>query len=86
MTADGSIDCQEDPGEQESLVSSLHYCETVSALHILAEGKFWLFLFLRFCSNCIVCGEMCVSRTVGSESCLVKSIVAEDCSLTPSCV
>jgi hypothetical protein len=30
VTADGSIDCQQDPGEQESLVSSLHVCETVS--------------------------------------------------------
>jgi cap2 methyltransferase len=38
VTADGSIDCQEDPGEQESTVSSLHYCEVVSALHILAKG------------------------------------------------
>jgi len=40
VTADGSIDCQQDPGEQESLVSSLHYCETVAALHILAQGNF----------------------------------------------
>ncbi|KAJ9593435.1 hypothetical protein L9F63_015021, partial [Diploptera punctata] len=36
VTADGSIDCQEDPGNQESIVSSLHYCETITALHILA--------------------------------------------------
>jgi cap2 methyltransferase len=46
VTADGSIDCQEDPGEQESKVSSLHYCEVVSALHILAKGKLKVFLFL----------------------------------------
>jgi cap2 methyltransferase len=38
VTADGSIDCQEDPGQQESASSSLHYCEVVSAMHILALG------------------------------------------------
>ncbi|PSN54810.1 hypothetical protein C0J52_02913 [Blattella germanica] len=49
VTADGSIDCQEDPGEQESIVASLHYCETVAALHILAPGgSFLLKMFTMY--------------------------------------
>ncbi|XP_069682603.1 cap-specific mRNA (nucleoside-2'-O-)-methyltransferase 2 isoform X3 [Periplaneta americana] len=49
VTADGSIDCQEDPGEQESIVSSLHYCEAVSALHILSKGgSFLLKMFTMY--------------------------------------
>jgi cap2 methyltransferase len=38
VTANGSIDCPEDSGEQESASSYLHYCEVVSAMHILAKG------------------------------------------------
>jgi cap2 methyltransferase len=43
VTANGSIDCLEDSGEQESASSSLHYCGVVSAMHILAKGGSLLF-------------------------------------------
>lgn len=55
VTADGSIDCQQDPGEQESLVSSLHYCETVAALHILAQGGSFLLKMFTMYEHETVC-------------------------------
>lgn len=39
VTADGSVDCMSDPGEQEKLVERLHFCETITALSILQTGK-----------------------------------------------
>ncbi|XP_066099258.1 cap-specific mRNA (nucleoside-2'-O-)-methyltransferase 2 [Saccopteryx bilineata] len=49
ITADGSFDCQGNPGEQEALVSSLHYCEVVTALTTLGNGgSFVLKMFTLF--------------------------------------
>ncbi|XP_057569391.1 cap-specific mRNA (nucleoside-2'-O-)-methyltransferase 2 [Hippopotamus amphibius kiboko] len=49
ITADGSFDCQGNPGEQEALVSSLHYCEAVTALMTLGNGgSFVLKMFTMF--------------------------------------
>ncbi|KAK7076759.1 Methyltransferase activity protein [Halocaridina rubra] len=38
VTADGSIDCQTLPAEQESTTHVLHFCEIVAALSILTAG------------------------------------------------
>ena len=38
MTADGSIDCANNPAEQENLVAQLLFCETLTALLVLREG------------------------------------------------
>lgn len=39
MTADGSMDCMSNPGEQESLVEHLHFCELIIALSVLSLGN-----------------------------------------------
>lgn len=38
VTADGSVDCMADPGEQEANVEHLHYCEVLTALSVLNDG------------------------------------------------
>ncbi|XP_066151196.1 cap-specific mRNA (nucleoside-2'-O-)-methyltransferase 2 [Euwallacea fornicatus] len=55
VTADGSINCMSDPGEQETLVGFLHYCETLTALAVLEKrGSFVLKIFTVF-ENSTLC-------------------------------
>ncbi|XP_065655014.1 cap-specific mRNA (nucleoside-2'-O-)-methyltransferase 2 isoform X3 [Hydra vulgaris] len=49
VTADGSIDCSDDPAEQEILVAPLLLWETITALNILSmKGNFILKIFTTF--------------------------------------
>lgn len=49
ITADGSVDCMDMPGEQEIIVSHLHFCEVVTALHLLStNGTLLLKIFTFF--------------------------------------
>jgi len=54
VTADGSVDCQSDPGRQESIVSDLHLAETVTALKLLSPGgNFVIKMFTIFESETV---------------------------------
>lgn len=49
VTADGSIDCTNDPGEQERIVAPLHFCEAVTAMQLLSRhGSLLLKMFTIF--------------------------------------
>ncbi|KAK9880454.1 hypothetical protein WA026_011700 [Henosepilachna vigintioctopunctata] len=49
VTADGSINCMRDPGNQEIFVEYLFYCETITALSVLDRGgTFVLKIFTIF--------------------------------------
>ncbi|XP_057328237.1 cap-specific mRNA (nucleoside-2'-O-)-methyltransferase 2 isoform X1 [Microplitis mediator] len=49
ITADGSVDCMDRPGEQETTVSHLQFCEAVTALHLLStNANFLLKIFTTF--------------------------------------
>ncbi|ELT90643.1 hypothetical protein CAPTEDRAFT_170160 [Capitella teleta] len=57
VTADGSVDCANEPERQEEMVSHLHLCEVTTALHLLSRhGSFVLktFTLLESSSVCLM--------------------------------
>lgn len=49
MTADGSVNCANQPDEQESLVGQLIFCEAVAAIKLLCQGGHFVFkMFTAF--------------------------------------
>ena len=49
VTADGSINCANQPDEQESVVAQLCFCEAVTAINLLSQGGNFVFkMFTAF--------------------------------------
>ncbi|KAK9694391.1 FtsJ-like methyltransferase [Popillia japonica] len=81
VTADGSIDCMCNPGDQERLVEYLHYCEVMIALHILETGgslvikiftmfeesTICLMYLLNYCFEKVHIFKPCTSKSGNSE-------------------
>ncbi|EDO44686.1 predicted protein, partial [Nematostella vectensis] len=55
VTADGSIDCSDEPEEQENAVSQLIFCEAVTALTVLATGGCYVFKMFTTLEHHMVC-------------------------------
>ena len=48
ITADGSVDCQNDPARQESIVAQLHLAETTAAMSGLKDGGHFVIKMFTF--------------------------------------
>lgn len=55
VTADGSVDCQDDPAEQEATVAPLHAAEAAAALKLLADGGHLVLKMFTFFERPSVC-------------------------------
>lgn len=67
VTADGSVDCQDDPAEQEALVAPLHCAEVGLALKLLADGAHFvlkMFTFFQSSSICLLYLLNCIFEQV----------------------
>ncbi|XP_031702331.1 cap-specific mRNA (nucleoside-2'-O-)-methyltransferase 2 [Anarrhichthys ocellatus] len=67
VTADGSVDCQEKPDDQEALVASLLYCEVTAALLLLSPGGSFvlkMFTLYEHSSVCLLYLLICCFRSV----------------------
>lgn len=66
VTADGSIDCQGNPAEQEENISWLLYCETIAGLKLLAPGGSFLVKMFTFYEHLSICLMYLLNCVFGS--------------------
>ena len=55
MTADGSINCANQPDEQESVVAQLIFCEAVTAINLLSKGGHFVFKMFTALEHQMIC-------------------------------